>query len=269
MKKACSLVLIIAMLVSMLGIVPAVAAAQVPKVTWMLPEQGTTADPGNPVLKALEAAVGIEINPIQVPPGDENAKLNAMIAAKQLPDLFTCELKDAAAFIEEGMIIPLDELLDKCGGDIRKEMDGVLGNVPANQIDGQIYMIPRGSTKYTNNLNIRVDWLKKLGLEMPTDLDSLYNVLHAFTYDDPDGNGQKDTVGMVLTMAQENQWDNLFGAFGIAYMKNYLLEDGTVTTWMKSPRFLDAISYLRKLYQEGVIDPEFSTMPAMTAHERW
>ena len=67
---------------------------------------------------------------------------------------------------------------------------------------------------------MRVDWLKNLGLEMPTDLDSLYDVLYAFTYDDPDGNGQQDTVGIVMPMAQYMQWDNLFGAFGICFEKN-------------------------------------------------
>lgn len=103
---------------------------------------------------------------------------------------------------------------------------------------------------------------------MPTDLDSLYDVLYAFTYDDPDGNGQQDTVGIVMPMAQYMQWDNLFGAFGICFEKNYLMEDGTVTTYMKAPTYLQAIEYLRKLYQNGVMDPDFATMPAMTAHER-
>ena len=114
---------------------------------------------------------------------------------------------------------------------------------------------------------MRVDWLKNLGLEMPTTLDELYDVLYAFTYDDPDGNGKDDTVGIVTTMTQGNQWEVLFGAFGIGYQHNYLLEDGTVTTYMKAEHYLECIEYLRKLYQNGVMDREFATMPAMTAHE--
>lgn len=43
---------------------------------------------------------------------------------------------------------------------------------------------------------IRQDWLENLGLEMPTSLDELYDVLYAFTYNDPDGNGVDDTYGI-------------------------------------------------------------------------
>ena len=43
---------------------------------------------------------------------------------------------------------------------------------------------------------IRKDWLETVGMEMPTTWEDLYNVAHAFTYDDPDGNGVKDTYGL-------------------------------------------------------------------------
>ena len=43
---------------------------------------------------------------------------------------------------------------------------------------------------------IRKDWLENVGMEMPTTWEDLYNVAHAFTYDDPDGNGVKDTYGL-------------------------------------------------------------------------
>ena len=40
---------------------------------------------------------------------------------------------------------------------------------------------------------IRQDWLDKLGLKAPTTIDEFEEVIRAFTEDDPDGNGQKDT----------------------------------------------------------------------------
>ena len=45
-------------------------------------------------------------------------------------------------------------------------------------------------------LLVRKDWLDKLGLAAPTTLDELYDVLYAFTYNDPDGNGKNDTYGL-------------------------------------------------------------------------
>ena len=32
----------------------------------------------------------------------------------------------------------------------------------------------------------------------PTTLDELYDVIHAFTFNDPDGNGKDDTFGLAM-----------------------------------------------------------------------
>lgn len=45
---------------------------------------------------------------------------------------------------------------------------------------------------------IRQDWLDTLGLSMPTSMDELYDVLYAFTFSDPDQNGEDDTYGITL-----------------------------------------------------------------------
>ena len=101
---------------------------------------------------------------------------------------------------------------------------------------------------------------------MPTDTESLYEVLHAFTFKDPDGNGVNDTYGIVTTMADAATFQHLMSAFDIPIRFNngtILLEDGTVTTFLKHPRFLEAINYLRRLYQDGVMDPDFATLTLM------
>ena len=265
MKKFLSLLLVCCMLLG-LGAVSA-QADDTPEITWFLRGVGTTAPDDCLVLQEIQNRLGIKINTIQCAPGDDEAKLNSLIAGNKLPDVLQVNLADAQEFINEGALLPLDELLPKYGQHILAEVGDQLADMPANKIDGSIYMIMKNNQSYTDNLAIRVDWLKKLGLEMPTDLDSLFNVLHAFTYDDPDGNGVNDTVGIVFTMTQNMQWEPIFGAFGINYNGAVQLEDGTVTTWMKSPKYLDAINYLRKLYQDGSMDPTFATMPAMTAHE--
>lgn len=268
MKKTRLMAMLLAVLVLMVS-APAIADEAVPEISLYMTFSGTTANMDNPVLDAIEEATGVRLKMIQVAPGDEMTKLNTMIAARTLPDIFrVTSIADAQQFIAEGMLMPLDDLLAQYAPNIMKEVGELLPSAPANQIDGNTYMLLSGSTSYTSNLNVRVDWLKKLGLEMPTDLDSLYEVLYAFTFNDPDGNGQQDTVGIVMPMSQFMQWDNLFGAFGICFEKNFLMEDGTVTTYMKAPGYLDAVNYLRKLYQNGVMDAEFATMPAMTAHER-
>lgn len=46
------------------------------------------------------------------------------------------------------------------------------------------------------------------------------------------------------------------------------MEDGTVTTYMKAPDYLTVIKYLRRLYQDGIMDPDFATLSNMQTFEK-
>lgn len=238
------------------------------KLTWMLYGDNTPTQK-NSVIKALEEKLDIELTVICVPENDYQSKLNTLIAARTLPDVFWMDGRklDVAEFRDQGMLYKLDDLLKKHGPNVLKEVGSELLKTPINQKDGTYVLIP-GSLNYTSNLSIRTDWLKNLGMQMPTNLDEFYNMLYAFVHNDPDKNGKNDTVGYVGTMASMRTFEHVFGAFGICVDMPYLMADGTVTTYMKAPLYLDAIKYFRKLYQNGLLDPDFATMPLMSAFEK-
>ena len=134
--------------------------------------------------------------------------------------------------------------------------------------DDGVYLVPSPALDYRANVNLRSDWLANLSLEEPADLESYRNVLNAFTHNDPDGNGEDDTYGVTFRLADftdesGNAFQNIFGAYGIPMGKTIELEDGTVTTWVKHPHFLEAISYIRDLIADGVTAPEYVAIPQM------
>lgn len=223
----------------------------------------------NPVKRALEDKLGVDLTYIYVPEKDYAAKLNTLIASRTLPDIFWVDgnVMDAVEFRDQGMLLKMDKLLKSDGANIMAEVGPILKNAPINRGDG-IYAVIPASLDYTSNLSVRTDWLARLKLKMPTNLDELYKVLYAFTYNDPDGNGKKDTIGYVGTMANLRTFEHIFGAYGICVDKPFLQKDGTVTTYMKAPLYLDAIKYLRKLYQDGILDPDFVTLPLMSSFEK-
>lgn len=238
------------------------------KIVWMMYGDNTPTEK-NSVLNAINKKFNVDLSIIYVPEKDYSNKLNTLIAAHTLPDIFwvngnvldTTQLRDA------GLVRKLDDLLPSYGQNILREVGTELKKTPVNQKDG-IYAIIPGSLNYTSNLSIRTDWLANLNLSMPTDLDSFHEVLKAFTYGDPDKDGKDDTVGYVGTMASMRTFETIFGAYGICVDKPYLMDDGTVTTWMKAPQYLSAIKYLRTLYQEGLMDPDFATIPLMSSFEK-
>lgn len=66
--------------------------------------------------------------------------------------------------------------------------------------DGKVYGIACCPTLTEGQVMIiRQDWLDRLGLKAPTNMDEFEAVIKAFTEDDPDGNGQKDTYGFTYS----------------------------------------------------------------------
>ena len=102
---------------------------------------------------------------------------------------------------------------------------------------------------------IRTDWLDNLGLEIPTTWEELYNVAHAFTYDDPDGNGVNDTFG--LTGDGMGTLRYFFSSTGVSNIYWNRDDDGN---WFFGPmddRNIEILEWLRKMYEDGSIDPDF------------
>lgn len=226
----------------------------------------------NLVLDALEEATGTKIKMIYVAETDYLTKLNTLIAAGTLPDIFWCpdlslvqDLKDA------GMIADMTDVLNAVAPNVIEETKDVIHS-PAVNSDG-IYMVMNTKQSWGSNVNIRTDWLENLGLEMPTNLEEFAAVMHAFTYDDPDGNGIDDTIGYSFSLSTMlgngyRSCANIFGAFGIPKGYNIILEDGSVTSWAKHPKFLDAIKYIKSLIDDGVCEPDYITIPNTTMFEK-
>ena len=78
------------------------------------------------------------------------------------------------------------------------------------QPDGKYYGVPTSAHTYA--LFIRQDWLNKLNLKAPTNWDELKKVAQAFTHDDPDGNGKKDTYGFTMPLATTRGYASSFSS---------------------------------------------------------
>lgn len=223
------------------------------------------------VIAELEKRTGVKINMISVLSGtDYSTKLNAMIAAGNVPDVFYTNISSIQEYKEAGLLANVEDVLTAVAPNVVEDTKDVIYQVACNK-EGEVYMVPSMIKGYAPNLNIRKDWLDNLGMDMPTDLESYREVLNAFTYNDPDGNGKDDTIGVEFSMAHlpTMAWTSVFGAYGIAAGKNIELEDGTVTTWVKHPRFIEAMTYIQDIIGDGVCEPDYISMPSVNSIEKF
>lgn len=264
MKKLLALVLMAALLIS---IVPAVAEDE-PIVITTLMSGDNNPSPENILLDEIQRRTGVKMVVDFVSGSGVTERLNTLIAGDTLPDLFSVSGQTALDLRDAGKLADLKPYLDEYGKDILEEVGADLTKMPINQgVDG-IYGIRSNVAGKIDNMVVRKDWLANVGLEVPTTLDELYEVLKAFTFNDPDQNGVDDTYGMCCSIQNTQNWEHVFGAYGIAYGQAYLMEDGTVTTYMKAPNYLDAVKFFRRLYAEGIMDPDFATLTNMQTFEK-
>lgn len=135
--------------------------------------------------------------------------------------------------------------------------------------NGKDYIIPFSNPNHGYVMGIRQDWLDNLKLEMPTDADSLIEVLKAFTFNDPDGNGQDDTFGIHggsqkgymrfgYFQTQFNIWPTCFWDV-----------DGQIIFTDTTEEYKDSLKYMRDIYSLGVVDPEFATEDRVVQRNKW
>ena len=116
-------------------------------------------------------------------------------------------------------------------------LSGMSKEVAANlTVDGKLIAIPRTRVVGRNGLSYRTDWFEKLkdeyNLTEPNTPEAVKEMLKAFTYGDPDGNGVDDTIGMEMTK-HTGPFDIIQTWFGCG--NGWAEVDGQlVPVWMRS-----------------------------------
>jgi putative aldouronate transport system substrate-binding protein len=221
--------------------------------------------PELPVFQELEKKTGIIINWEYAGP-DWSTNKPLVLASGDLPDLFlgSTTLSEADITGNPGMFLELEPLIEKYGDNIK----AMFREEPAMEqfaraYDGKIYGLPNKMPRRPECyqvMGINQDWLDKLNLKMPTTTEEFYTVLKAFKERDPNGNGIADEIPWSpIGFGDIGGMMNLFCPFGVVNSKMDLwlsVTNGKVQYIAAQDGFRDAVSYLRRLYAEGLLDQD-------------
>ncbi|MFD2701123.1 extracellular solute-binding protein [Paenibacillus shunpengii] len=187
-------------------------------------------------------------------------KFKVTLSSGQLPDvMLTKWIWDSAVLkaIEQGAFWDLTPFIK----DYPNLASVYADAIENTKVNGKVYGIPRprplvGGQGFPM---LREDWLKNLNLEIPQTMDELYNVLKAFTEEDPDQNGKKDTMGYIGNVA-ENWMDKLTFVEDVFHGHNdsFKYVDGKIIWRDLEPAEKDALLWMKKTYDEGILAPDFA-----------
>lgn len=178
----------------------------------------------------------------------------------ELPDIFRVnEFSDLAILIDAGVIEDLTDVYNEYASPLLRgtiESEGLDVYNPVS-VDGRMYGIPSKmpSTNGYRFLWIRQDWLDKLNLEHPKTMDDLFAIAKAFAENDLGG---QDAVGLLFNNQIPGEALGFFWGYH-AYPNHWLKgEDGKVVFGSVQPEMKDALKGIKKMYDEGLIEKEFS-----------
>ncbi|WP_225228998.1 extracellular solute-binding protein [Paenibacillus gallinarum] len=233
--------------------------------------------------KWAKEKLGIELKNEWVSPSTNNAfetKLRLSLASNaEMPDIISYrgEFNLVRELIESGMFVDAGELFDKYANDTWKDAINEDPSVwyPYMQ-DGKRIGIPILDYSYNGDpvMWIREDWLKKLNLKGPETLADLEVVMDAFTNQDPDGNGKKDTFGLTIGFKNwVNTWMSdagwVFGAYGTMPNQWNLTEDGKLEYGSVTPGAKQALATLQSWMSKGYIPEEVGVYDETKAAEEF
>lgn len=247
----------------------------------------TWGEPGNFdekwILNWYEELTGVDVN-WTVAATDAAEKVNLMLASgAELPDVFLHQFtpEQIATYGSQGLFAPLNDMISRLGHGVKLSLDfdpNLENKVTAP--DGNIYALwhtfESSHGDYGQKMWINTSWLDRLGLEIPTTIEEYRETLRAFRDEDANGNGDP------------NDEIPLSGAHGVmAAIDGFLMnpfilstgmrgdrliqQDGKVVPAYTQPEYRDGLTFLRGLWEEGLVDEEFfiqtsAQLKALTEH---
>ncbi|MEV2271777.1 extracellular solute-binding protein [Nonomuraea africana] len=231
--------------------------------TMMVPLFGTAPNPSGEIQQAVEKLTGKKLQITWVPNADYSDKTNVTLASDKIPDVMVLQDNKGPSFVKAAEAGAFWDLTDKLGKypNLKPRNEQARLNSSTN---GKNYGIYRVRPLLRSAVLLRKDWLDKLGLDLPKTTDDLYNVAKAFTEKDPDGNGKKDTYGLIIPKWPTPIFNssNPFNAIDVWFgaPNGYAMRDGKLVPEFDTPEFMEANRYLKKMIDEGLVNRDFATL---------
>mgnify|MGYP000108760343 FL=1 len=220
------------------------------------------------ILLELQKRLNIKLEIVSIPWDQFPNKLNIMMASGEQLDLVNGEHgKTLIEWARNGIILSYDEFLEDgkypyVSSVINSEMYKGL------KIDGKAYYKPLGLCPQQWGYLIRQDWLDNVGLDIPTNIDEFYEVIKAFTYNDPDKNNKDDTYGLYVRAGGDSDptelqtFSYILRAYAVnAGANNWVeLPDGTVTRYEASEAAKEGARFIARAIKDGLINKDWLSL---------
>lgn len=227
----------------------------------------------DPVTKYLTEKTGVTLEVTTAKSQDADNEMNVMMASGDLPQIIFKYGNPRKKLVEGGYVQPLDDLIDKEGPNIKKNMGMFMDNW--RELDGKVYGLGNWCwnkpSMYTlnlqvNTLNIRYDILKEMGyakLDRKNPFDSFITVAEYTDLLKQVKAKYPDMIPVLIDTDRSfmgyNPYEVLLKSYGLSIINDTIYEDGKAKFVYESKHMPDVIKYLNSLYVDGYIPKGIAT----------
>ncbi|MFI3325810.1 MAG: hypothetical protein R3Y35_06515 [Clostridia bacterium] len=201
-------------------------------------------------------------------------KVSISLSTNTMPDIYlACGITQTqqSVYGSQGAFVPLNDYVDEYGSTLQYMFDNIQ-NLESimTMSDGNMYSLPKvtdvAHTYYPYKVWLNNEWLDNLGLEVPTTTEEFEAVLTAF--DEYDANGNGDADDEIPFMSYNGGYNStifsgfIFNAFVYSPDDtNYVyLNDGEIQISYEQDGWLEAVTYLNDLYEQGLFYDQSFTL---------
>lgn len=211
--------------------------------------------PSNMVADILEEKLNVKLDIDWVPDSSYGERLNTAFATTTLPEVVSVGVNQLDLFREaivDDQFWEIGPYLDQFEN-LKKLKEPILNNT---KVEGKLYGLYQGRPLSRQGFIYRKDWADNLGLEAPTTTEDFFEMVRAFTEDDPDGNGKDDTIGLT------DRGDLIYGAFKtisswFGTPNNWGEKDGELLPEFMFPEYVETMKFIKEIRDNSYMNLDF------------
>jgi len=229
---------------------------------WMVmaPANSTLPSPQEDFVKqTIEQKFNVTLTIDYLPSGtDYVTKLNTRLATGDHPDMFIAHGTESQKFTVDGL------LADQTAFVTKETMPNYFKWLEESEVKNY-QMIGQGYTRSPvpfqrnsfNSFYIRKDWLDKLGLSMPKTYEEFMDAMRKFTFNDPDGNGKKDTYGLSASANGGRLPYDFPQWFHYGLIADFQIIGKKFRDNQSSLELQNVLQGVKDMIAEGIVDPDW------------
>lgn len=228
--------------------------------TLVVNQVGEIPNPTNPLEEKLREFTQTDLRIQWIPHSAYDEKVNVMVASNELPKLIKLNYTPTTInSLEAGLFWDITDHLHKYEH-LAAQPQAYYDNI---SVDGRVYGVPLFRDMGRAIVSYRKDWLDQGGFEAPVTLEDWYEIIKFSTEGDPDGNGKRDTYGMMLDKGYNQGTASTITRLAVsqgAPNKWGMDAEGNFYPEFEDETFFEVMKLLRRLYEERLINQDFAVV---------